>query len=73
MTIQDNRKERTKSLIEAIKRVNEIDKDILIARASLEMGLTQKKVEEYLKILIIAGYVNQINNKIQNLIFEVVH
>ena len=64
MTILDQRKERTNALLTAIEKSQEIDKKILISRASLEIGVTPKKIEEYLFLLETSGFIKVFDNKV---------
>ena len=64
MTILDERKQRTQALLTAIEKAQEIPKKVLIARASLEIGVTPKKIEEYLTLLENSGFIKVSDDKI---------
>ena len=64
MTIFDERKQRTNSLLSAIEQAREINKKVLISRASLEIGVTPKKIEEYLILLENSGFIQVFEDKI---------
>lgn len=64
MSILDERKQRTNALLTAIEKAQEIDKKVLISRASLEIGVTPKKIEEYLFLLETSGFIKVFDNKV---------
>ena len=64
MTILDERKQRTNALLTAIEKAQEISKKVLTARASLEIGVTPKKIEEYLILLETSGFIKVSDDKI---------
>ena len=70
MTHTQTRKERMYRILEMVKTEREISFNMLVAKISIETGASEAKVQEYVRVLVQAGYIKNQNGLITSITRE---